>query len=275
MTNRRSDDRHDAAYSATGRRKARLAWLPWAALLLLLVLAGIVFLIARNAGDDSDDAGIDVVDDAATGDDDSVGLDGQDAGEGDVDDGDITGSSDDASTSNADADTPSTNASNDDVSAGTTANAPAPAASAAGSNPTASATPTAGGDAGGGAAPAGGAPLVAGDQPILPLPADGLAPLAGQAVTGTAVPVESVVADEGFWGGTSPTDRVFVVLTPEARTTQGESPFQVQAGQSINLAGTLIPLPGDPETLGVDPDEGAEQLLQQGHVVEATSIALT
>jgi len=57
MSRERSGDRHKAAYSATGRRQAPLAWLPWAALALLLLLAGIAFLIARNAGDDSDDTG--------------------------------------------------------------------------------------------------------------------------------------------------------------------------------------------------------------------------
>ena len=80
---------------------------------------------------------------------------------------------------------------------------------------------------------------------------------------------------EGFWVGTSPTDRVFVFLTPGARSTEGESPFQVEAGQSISLEGTLVPLPGAPETPGVEAAEGADQLLQQGHIVEATVIALT
>lgn len=245
MSNPRSDDRHDAAYSATGRRKAPLAWLPWAALLLLLILAGIVFLIARNVGDDGDDPGVDVVDDAGSGDENSVGPAGTAAG-ADQDAGDkAAGSGDPAPIPEA--------------SGATTAPA---AAAAAGSGPAVSS----------GAASA---VLVAGDQPILPLPTSGLAALAGQAVTGTAVTVESVVADEGFWVGTSPTDRVFVVLTPAARTSQDESPFQVEAGQSINLQGTLIPLAGGPETLGVDPDEGADQLVQQGHLVEATSITLT
>jgi hypothetical protein len=117
--------------------------------------------------------------------------------------------------------------------------------------------------------------LTAGGQSLLPLPPAGLGALSGQAATGTAVNVESVVADEGFWVGSDATNRVFVRLTPEARSTEGESPFQVQAGQLINVEGTLIPLPDAPGTLGVDPAEGADQLLQQGHLIEATRIELT
>jgi len=55
------------------------------------VLAAIVFLIARNSGDDGDEPGIDVVDDAGPGGTDSIGLDGVDAGGAD-DDGGVTGS---------------------------------------------------------------------------------------------------------------------------------------------------------------------------------------
>lgn len=54
------------AHSATGRRKTPLRWLPWAGLLTLLALAALIFLIVRNVGDDEDDPGVDVTDDAAT-----------------------------------------------------------------------------------------------------------------------------------------------------------------------------------------------------------------
>lgn len=55
--------------------------------------------------------------------------------------------------------------------------------------------------------------------------------------------VESVVADEGFWVGDGPGMRVFVRLTPEARNSSGESPFQVEAGQTIELEGTVTGRP--------------------------------
>jgi hypothetical protein len=84
-----------------------------------------------------------------------------------------------------------------------------------------------------------------------------------------------VVADEGFWVGSSAQDRVFIFLTPEARTRQGESPFQVRAGQRVTLEGSLKPVPADITPFGVDAAEGADQLRQQGQYVEATRIALT
>jgi len=243
-TRDRSDRRHEAAYSVTGKQKSPLGWLPWAALLLLLAVAALIVLLVRNVGDDGDDAGVDVSDDPAAA-----------AAGSDTDAADVEATVADAAA------TPVATA------------APPTAANAA----TGSATTVAGaGSAGDGGAPASaGAPLTAGGQAILPIPAGGLASLAGQAVIGTAVTVESVVADEGFWVGSGATDRVFVFLTPQARTTAGESPFQVEAGQRINLQGSLIPLPGDAASLGVDPAEGAEQLQEQGHLVEATQIALS
>ena len=48
----------------------------------------------------------------------------------------------------------------------------------------------------------------------------------------------------------------------------------MQAGQLINLEGTLVALPGTPADLGVDANEGADQLSQQGHMIEATSVVL-
>jgi hypothetical protein len=257
VRNRPTDRR--AAHSATGRRKSPLGWLPWAALLLLLLLAVAAFLIIRNVTDSGDEPGVDVNDDPS----------------GAVDN---NGSDDAAIEVTTNLDTPSTVAADaaataDGASTTTASNAPAAAtADDGGSTTTAS-------NAGGAAAtPANGATagtLTVGSQSVLPVPASGLAALVGQPATGTGVTVESVVADEGFWVGSSPTDRVFVFLTAEARTTQGESPFQVQAGQRIDLEGTLIALPTAPADLGVEPPEGADQLAGQGHLIEATNVSLT
>jgi hypothetical protein len=57
---------------------------------------------------------------------------------------------------------------------------------------------------------------------------------------------------------------VFVFLTPEARNSEGESPFQVKAGQQVNLTGGVDKLPSDLTPLGVDKSEGADQLRRQG-----------
>lgn len=84
----------------------------------------------------------------------------------------------------------------------------------------------------------------------------------------------SVVADEAFWVG-EPGRRVLAFLTPQARTKAGESPFQVQAGQRVQLTGTVRPLPNDLTPFGVDKAEGADELRRQGHYVEATTVALS
>ena len=137
---------------------------------------------------------------------------------------------------------------------------------AASAAPGASAAPDAG---------AGGGSLTADGQDLLAAASAGsLAGRAGQSVTGTAT-VESVVSDEGFWVGSSAEDRVFVFLTPEARQSQGESGFQVTAGQTVQLEGALTALPESPEVAeGVTADEGADQLTQQGAYVRADSVTL-
>lgn len=140
----------------------------------------------------------------------------------------------------------------DAVGASASAPAPAPAGSAAGAG-----TVTAAGRA------------------LLPLPGDGLAPSAGQTAEGRGVRVESVVADEGFWVGSSTSDRIFVFLTDSAKAARGESPFQVKAGQAIDFTGVVRPVPSDVGTLGVTANEGADQLRQQGHYLELSRVALS
>ncbi len=128
----------------------------------------------------------------------------------------------------------------------------------------------------GGSSSGGGGTLTAGGRPLLPLSAAGsLASLSGQTVTGKGVMVESVVADEGFWVGPSPTDRIFVSLLPQARGSAGESAFQVRKGQRVDVAGTLRPVPSNLAALGVDEAEGAAQLRSQGQYIEATTVRLS
>ena len=118
--------------------------------------------------------------------------------------------------------------------------------------------------------------LTAADRSLLPVSAAGsLSSLSGQAVTGKGVVVESVVADEGFWVGSSASDRIFVSLLPQARGSGGESPFQVQRGQQVELVGKLRPVPTNLAGLGVDDAEGAAQLRSQGQYIEATSVRLS
>lgn len=100
--------------------------------------------------------------------------------------------------------------------------------------------------------------------------------LDGQAAVGRGARVQSVVADEGFWVGSSAAERVFVYLTPEARKSNGESGFQVKAGQSIDLTGTVVRLGAEgAERLGVTDSEGARQLVAQRAYVSASSVRLS
>jgi hypothetical protein len=118
--------------------------------------------------------------------------------------------------------------------------------------------------------------LTAGGRPLLDEAAVGrLGALTGQPAEGRGVAVHSVVAGEGFWAGTSESQRVFVFLTPRARATAGESPFQVRAGQRVDLTGTVKAVPQDLTSLGVDESEGASQLRSQGQYVEAATVRLS
>ena len=105
--------------------------------------------------------------------------------------------------------------------------------------------------------------------------ADGAAALAGvtgQPVTGTAVQVLSVPADEGFWVGTSDTERVWVQLTGEA----GESPYQVTEGDTVDFEGTVVAhQAGFAAGVGVDEAEGAAMLDGQGQHLEVAKSAVT
>lgn len=118
------------------------------------------------------------------------------------------------------------------------------------------------------------AALAAGGTSLLAAPGGRIGELAGQPAEGTAL-VESVVADEGFWVGESASQRVFVFLTPEARQSAGESGYQVEAGQTVAIAGTVQRSDaGFADRVGVTAAEGRQQLLDQGGYVEATQVRL-
>jgi len=152
---------------------------------------------------------------------------------------------------------------------------PSAGSSSAGSSSTASASSSATGATGAAA----GAPssVVAADGTMVldpAAPADPTAVLgqvSGQAVTGTAVQVLSVPADEGFWIGSSDTQRVWVQLTG----VQGESPYQVRQGDRVDFTGTVVAHDaGFPATVGVDDAEGAAQLAGAGQHIEVDRAAL-
>ena len=125
------------------------------------------------------------------------------------------------------------------------------------------------GPAGDGSPPAKGS-VMSGTTPLLPSPSAGFASFVGEDAKGDAVSVESVVADEGFWVGTSPTDRLFVHLDVASESRQ-----QVRAGQRVSFDGTVRKLTQDPAQLGLDPDEGATQLKEQGTYVVAHDLHIS
>ena len=155
--------------------------------------------------------------------------------------------------------------------AGGSGSASASPSSPASAGASSSAAPS-GGAAGGAAA--GGQVVTADGQQVLALAAGpdaatALAGLSGQQVTATGARVLSVPADEGFWLGSSETERVWVQLTGEA----GESPYQVQEGDLVDLEGTVEAHDATfPEQAGVEAAEGAQQLAEQGsHITAAKS----
>ncbi len=113
--------------------------------------------------------------------------------------------------------------------------------------------------------------LLAGEDPILPVPAQGLAPYEGRTVRGDGVPVHSVVADEGFWVGTSEVDRVYVIY----QTGGFESPPDVDAGQLVSFLGALEPATGDlaPQFRLTDA-EGLSLLRAQGYYISVGSVEI-
>ncbi len=90
----------------------------------------------------------------------------------------------------------------------------------------------------------------------------------GQQAVGHAVKVQSVPADEGFWVGTSTTDRLWVQLSG----THGESDYTVKKGDAIDFTGTVKPANKRfASSVGLTASEGADQLTQQGHYISAPS----
>lgn len=136
----------------------------------------------------------------------------------------------------------------------------------------------------GSAAPSAGAGQAAGQGQIVtaggdsvlelaarPDAAAALGGLSGQTVTGTAVRVLSVPADEGFWVGSSDQDRVWVQLTGAA----GESPYQVTEGDVVDFEGTVVPHDqAFAASVGVDEASGAAQLTEQGSHLEVAKSAV-
>jgi RNA polymerase sigma factor (sigma-70 family) len=99
------------------------------------------------------------------------------------------------------------------------------------------------------------------------LPAPRVGPLVdavGRAAVARDVPVQSVPADEGFWVGGGPGDRVWVQLATGGR----ESGVHVRPGQRASFSGTVVRAGADtPAKVGLSPAEGAAELRSVGAYV--------
>ena len=116
--------------------------------------------------------------------------------------------------------------------------------------------------------------LVVGDDglDLLALSAGSLLPRVGDDVRGT-VPVESVVADEGFWVGDDDA-RVYVHLSAAARGG-GESEATIDADDVVSLTGEVAAVAdAEEDVAGVTVDEGRDELLAQGALVRADTYAV-
>jgi hypothetical protein len=80
--------------------------------------------------------------------------------------------------------------------------------------------------------------LNAGGTQLLPPPAGGLSGQVGETVTGKDVAVQAVNGNEGFFVGSSTTDRVYVEWGGDVGEDEA-SKFQPQEGDKVNLTGPL------------------------------------
>ena len=119
--------------------------------------------------------------------------------------------------------------------------------------------------------------VTADDSPLLPLAAatkigagGDLSAYTGTKAAATAIAVQSVPADEGFWVGSGPKDRVWVELTGKA----GESPYKVKKGDLVAFTGSVVKnVTGFAKAAGVTDAEGKKMLNSQGqHIAVAKSV---
>jgi len=110
--------------------------------------------------------------------------------------------------------------------------------------------------------------LTAGGVALLPLSVSaaadgGLEAFAGEPAVARGVTVLSVTADEGFWVGTSSTDRVWVQLNGS-----GVSPYTVRAGDRAHFTGVVVGHSAEYARRACAGDDRSVDLLaaQQAHI---------
>jgi len=124
---------------------------------------------------------------------------------------------------------------------------------------------TSGGSGGSGGAEGGAGSLVADGQNVFVEILGGpgaLEGLNGKDVEGTAVTVNEVVNEAGFWVGTSEDDRVFVEIEDD-----GGASIDVKKGDTVSFTG-VIEQNLEAEKYGLRDEQGAQQFRDQGSHVQ-------
>ncbi len=114
--------------------------------------------------------------------------------------------------------------------------------------------------------------LAVDDQPLVPTPPSGLGSLAGDPAKGTAVVVQSVNGNEGFFVGPTVADRVYIEWGGDVGANEA-SRFQPKVGEKVDLTGPVQKASrSELKRLGLPAD--AEELVeQQGGFVNADTVA--
>ena len=113
--------------------------------------------------------------------------------------------------------------------------------------------------------------LAAGGANLLPPPANGLSTQAGETATGKNVAVQSVNGNEGFFVGSSATERVYVEWGGDVGENEA-SRFQPEKGDRVNLTGPVEPAgPKQIKKLKLSPAE-TELVRSQGAFVNADRV---
>jgi hypothetical protein len=115
--------------------------------------------------------------------------------------------------------------------------------------------------------------LAAGGVSLLPPPANGLSAQAGETATGKDVVVQSVNGNEGFFVGSSATERVYVEWGGDVGENEA-SRFRPQKDQRVNLTGPLQPAGTTQLSKLKLSAADAELVRSQGAFVNADRVAL-
>jgi hypothetical protein len=114
--------------------------------------------------------------------------------------------------------------------------------------------------------------LTAGTAKLLPPPSAGLTALVGETATGKDAVVQSVNGNEGFFVGSSATDRVYVEWGGDVGEDE-TSRFQPRKGQRVNLTGPVQAAgPRQLEKLKLSAPD-AELVRSQGAFVNADRVS--